>query len=137
MITDTDSDSHADSHAHVGAETPTELMAAFAARLNGGDLDGLMDLYEPDAVFEPEPGATLHGAAAIREALAGLLGLQPTLTSEVQRVLIAGDIALVANAWAMVGRAPDGTEVRRGGVSADVLRRTRGRWRVVVDRPAV
>jgi uncharacterized protein (TIGR02246 family) len=116
--------------------TPEALMRTFSARMNGGDLDGLVALYEPDAVFEPQPGVVVHSQAAIRDALGQLLALDPTITADTIQVLTAGDVALVVNVWAMTGTAPDGTAVRQGGRSADVVRRQPdGRWLVVVDKP--
>ena len=116
--------------------TPEALMRTFSARLNDGDLDGLVALYEPDAAFEPQPGAVVQGHAAIRAALAQLLALRPTMTAETVQVLVGGDVALVANEWSMTGTAPDGTAVRQSGRSADVVRRQPdGRWLVVVDKP--
>jgi uncharacterized protein (TIGR02246 family) len=116
--------------------SPHELMRCFADRLNAGDLDGLVALYEPAAVFEPRPGVVVHGHPAIREALGELLAIGPTITAEVVEVLAADDVALVVNEWTMTGTAPDGTELRQGGRSADVARRqTDGRWLVVVDKP--
>jgi uncharacterized protein (TIGR02246 family) len=111
-------------------------MRCFADRLNAGDLDGLVALYEPTAVFEPRPGVVVRGHAEIRQALGELLAIGPTITSTVVQVLAADDVALVVNEWSMTGTAPDGTEVRQGGRSADVLRcQTDGRWLVVVDKP--
>lgn len=116
--------------------TPEALMPTFSARLNAGDLDGLVALCEPDAVVEPQPGVVVHGQAAIRDVLAHLLALGPTITADTVQLLAAGDIALVVNEWAMTGTAPDGTELREGGRSADVVRRQPdGRWLVVVDKP--
>ena len=122
---------------HEPARTPEHLMELFAERLNRANLDALMALYEPDAVLQPEPGTVVRGSAAIRAALTQLLALSPKLRSEVRSVLASGDIALVSNAWSLVGTAPDGSEVRQGGLSTDVLRRQPdGSWRVVVDLPA-
>jgi uncharacterized protein (TIGR02246 family) len=116
--------------------TPEALMQCFADRLNAGDLDGLVTLYEPTAVFAPQPGVVVHGHAAIRGALGELLGIGPTISSQTVEVLAGDDIALVVNEWALTGTAPDGTEVRQGGRSADVVRRQPdGRWLVVVDKP--
>jgi uncharacterized protein (TIGR02246 family) len=116
--------------------TPEALMRTFSARLNAGDLDGLVALYEPAAVFEPQPGVVVHGQAAIRDALDQLLALGPTITADTVQVLAGGDVALVVNEWAMTGTGPDGTAVRQGGRSADVVRRQPdGRWLVVVDKP--
>jgi len=116
--------------------TPEALMRCFTERLNAGDLDGLVVLYEPSAVFEPQPGIVVQGHAAIRQALGELLAIGPTISAETVEVLAAGDVALVINEWAMTGTAPDGTEVDQGGRSADVVRRQPdGGWLVVVDKP--
>ncbi len=111
-------------------------MTTFANRLNAGDLDGLVALYEDVAVFEPGPGILVRGKTAIRRALEGLLTLEPTITSQVEQIMAADDLALVVNRWSLTGTGPDGEEVRRSGSSADVLRRQAdGRWLVVVDKP--
>jgi uncharacterized protein (TIGR02246 family) len=116
--------------------TPEALMATFTSRLNGSDLDGLLLLYEPDAVFEPRPGVVVHGHDQIRDALAELLSLSPRLESEVMQVLETDAVALVVNAWRMTGQDPSGSPVEMSGRSADVVRRQPdGRWLVAVDKP--
>jgi uncharacterized protein (TIGR02246 family) len=121
---------------HIDSSTPEALMRSFTDRLHAGDLDGLVALYEPSAAFEPRPGTVVHGQEAIRAALAELLALSPRMVADTVQVLHADDIALVVNEWTMTGTAPDGTEVRQGGRSADVVRRQAdGRWLVAVDKP--
>jgi len=116
--------------------TPEQLMQAFNDRFAARDLDGLASLYEPDAVFRPEPGVVVEGIDAIRQALGALFELNPTLEATPTEVLHVGDIALVVNEWTMVGTAPDGSEVRKGGRSADVVRRQPdGSWLVLIDHP--
>jgi uncharacterized protein (TIGR02246 family) len=116
--------------------TPAELPAAFAERLGAGDLDGALALYDPEATFAPQPGAQVSGLPAIREALAQFAALRPSLTGEVQKVLEAGDVALVTNRWTLRGTGPDGAPLEMGGVSADVMRRRPdGTWRILVDDP--
>jgi uncharacterized protein (TIGR02246 family) len=111
-------------------------MERFTRCVHGRDLDALMALYEPDALFTPRPGVVLRGRDAIRAALGEMLALSPTMESTVREVHEVGDIALVVNDWKMRGRAPDGTEVTQGGTSADVLRRqSDGSWRVLIDHP--
>jgi uncharacterized protein (TIGR02246 family) len=120
----------------IDTTTPEGLMQAFTTGVAARDLDGLVALYEPDAVFEPEPGVVLHGTDAIRGALAELLALRPAMTAATVQVLQAGDVALVVNEWRMGATSPDGGEVRRSGRSADVVRRQAdGRWLVAVDKP--
>lgn len=116
--------------------TPDALMRGFAERLNAADLDGLVALYEPSAVFESQPGVVAHGHAAIRLALGELLAIQPTITANTVDVLVAGDTALVVNDWVLTGTAPDGTPVEQAGRSSDVVRRQPdARWLVVIDKP--
>ena len=120
----------------IDTTTPEALMRTFTDRVHAGDLDGLVALYEPAAVFEPQPGVVVEGHEAIRQALAELLALRPTMVAETVEVLRADDVALVINEWTMTGTAPDGSEVRQGGRSADVVRRQPGGgWLVLIDHP--
>jgi uncharacterized protein (TIGR02246 family) len=123
-------------NAMMDTSTPEALMRAFTERVHARDLDGLVALYEPSAVFEPQPGVVVRGRAAIRQALADLLALRPTMVAKIVQVLEADDVALVVNEWNLTGTGPDGNEVRQGGRSADVVRRQRdGSWLVLVDKP--
>jgi uncharacterized protein (TIGR02246 family) len=116
---------------------PADVISLFAAALHDGRLDDAVALYEPDAVFIPQPGAEpLTGAEAIREALAQFTALRPTLTPDIRKVVRAGDIATVINAWRLEGTAPDGTALHLSGTSADVLRRrSDGTWALLIDDP--
>ena len=102
-----------------------------------GDAEGLLELYEPAAVFEPSLGVVLRGAAEIAVALAGLAAMKPTITYAGEPdVVVVDDIALVSNTWTMTAVLPDGSTHSDGGVSADVLRRqSDGSWRVLIDQP--
>jgi len=96
----------------------------------------MLELYEPDATFAPQPGEAVSGRDAIREALAGFLAVKPRMHGKIEKVLEAGDTALVANRWSLSGSAPDGTPIRMGATSADVLRRRAdGSWGIVIDDP--
>ncbi len=119
------------------ATSPVHLMQMFAQRAASGDLDSLMELYEENAVFQPQDGVVLEGKAQISEALAGMMSLNPQIEflGETE-VLIVGDIALVKNDWKMTGTAPDGSAAGDSGISADVVRRQAdGSWLVMIDQP--
>jgi uncharacterized protein (TIGR02246 family) len=106
--------------------TPDDLFRLFVARANAGDLDGLVELYEPDAAATFMPGQLLSGREAIRQALQQLLAGRPTFSADGQRPsTVAGDLALTS---ARLG--PD-------SVTAEVARRQPdGSWRWVIDVPA-
>jgi uncharacterized protein (TIGR02246 family) len=117
-------------------DTPAGTVEHFSELLGAGRLDALLDLYEDGATFVPAPGRVVSGRASIREELEQLVAMGPQMSGSVERVLQAGDTALVAYRWQMLATAPDGTPVRQGGVSADVLRRRPdGSWGVLIDDP--
>jgi uncharacterized protein (TIGR02246 family) len=117
-------------------QSPEDTITRFAALLAEGDLDALLELYEPEATFVPRPGETVSGRDAIAAALQAFLALQPRMTGDVERVLTAGATALVANRWTLTGTQPDGSPIELAGVSADVLRRRAdGSWGIAIDDP--
>ena len=118
------------------ATTPEATIERFSRHLAAGDVDSMVALYEPDATFAPQPGESVSGRDAIRAALDGFLAIKPRMTGRIEKVLRAGDTALVANRWSLSGTAPDGQPVSMGGTSADVLRRRPdGSWGIVIDDP--
>jgi ketosteroid isomerase-like protein len=61
------------------ARSPDALDRLFAEALNGGNLDALVALYEPNANLMPEPGKVVVGTEAIRKALRAILAAKPTI----------------------------------------------------------
>ena len=118
------------------AETPQRVIELFSQYLNSGNLEGALSLYEPEAVFVPQPGEIVSGLGAIREALAGFFAIRPQIKGEIQKVLAAENTALVINSWSLTGTQPDGQPLAMEGTSADVVRRQEdGRWLIVIDDP--
>jgi uncharacterized protein (TIGR02246 family) len=117
-------------------QPPEAVIERFSQLLAKGDLDAMVELYEPDATFAPQPGESVSGRDAIRSALDAFLAVQPRMTGTIEKVLRAGDTALVANRWSLTGTSPDGSPVEMGATSADVLRRRPGgSWGIVIDDP--
>src|SRR6266508_4193149 len=58
------------------ATTPEQIHRMFETAFNDNDLDGLMALYEPDAVLVPQPGSVARGTEEVREALQRYLALR-------------------------------------------------------------
>jgi len=118
------------------ARNPEALDRLFAEALNGGNLDALVALYEPNANLMPEPGKVVVGTKAIREALSGFLAAKPTITMTIKIIAQTGDIALITSKWGLTGTGPDGTPLKVGGQSAEVARRQPdGTWLFVIDNP--
>jgi len=115
--------------------TPRDLLDAFFAGFNAGDLDGTANLYEGSGVFVAQPGLAAEGSAAVRSALAQFFALRPQLTAKANRIIVAGDVALALTQWTLDGTSPDGP-IHMTGTATDVLRRQPdGDWRVAIDNP--
>jgi ketosteroid isomerase-like protein len=116
--------------------TPAATVERVSELLCEGRIDALLDLYEDDAAFMPEPGRAVVGTASIRAELERFAALQPRMTGSIENVIETRDTALVANRWQLEGTAPDGSPVDMAGMSTDVLRRRPdGSWGVLIDNP--
>jgi uncharacterized protein (TIGR02246 family) len=105
---------------------PEDITRKFVDAVNAGDIDALVDLYEPDAIIAFPPGRITQGHEAIRALYEQMLADQPHFEyEEPLTTLISGDLALTATP------AQDAA-----GVRAQVVRRqSDGTWRRVIDRP--
>ena len=114
-------------NAHETGEASTLFERYFAE----GDLDGLMSLYENDAVF-PTANATATGGDEIRQRLKAYLDSGARLVFGEPLVFAAGELALVHTPWTM--QMPNGSNSE--GTTAEVLRRQAdGTWKFVIDNP--
>lgn len=117
------------------AGTPAETSTLMAGAVTAGDLAGAVGLFEATASFV-QLSYVAEGTDAIREALRGLLAMDPTLVGIPDRVVQAGDLALVCGRWHLKGTGPDGNPVELSGRFTDVVRRQAdGRWLFVIDNP--
>ncbi|WP_232663166.1 YybH family protein [Pseudonocardia sp. TRM90224] len=109
------------------AGEPEDLSRLFIERVNTHDVDGLVELYEPDAVLATPDGGTARGAAEIRAFYAALISTKPVFSAGRQwPALRVGDIALTSS------RLPG------GGATAEIARcQPDGSWRWLADRPSV
>ena len=118
------------------ANSPEQTNQMLAQALNSGDLEAAVALYEADATFFPQPGQSVTGTAAIREALGDFIAMKPTLNIETVVSATTGDTALTQNKWTMKATGPDGSPVDMAGQSAEVVRRQAdGSWKFVIDNP--
>src|SRR5215208_6558208 len=115
---------------------PEAVIERFSELLAQGGLDAMVELYEPDATFAPQPGAQVTGRAAIRDAVPPAqrtFCMCPVIRGWTARKAAS---ALVANRWSLSGTAPDGSPVELAATSADVLRRRPdGSWGILIDDP--
>jgi uncharacterized protein (TIGR02246 family) len=118
-------------------QNPRELHQAWEKAYSDGDVDALVEFYEPDATVFPQPGSPVTGHAAIREALVPFVALRGQLQLRTTAVIENGDLALVYGEWSLTGGTdPDGNPVDMEGRSTEIMRRqSDGSWRDVIDDP--
>lgn len=110
---------------HDPALEPEDLDRLFLERANAGDVEGVVELYEPNAVLAFPPGEPTVGTDAIRAVYAKLLADPPAFDGTIRPAVRAGDLALTITN-------------RPGNATAEVARRQPdGTWRWLIDQPSV
>ena len=106
---------------------PQELERLLIARANAGDIDGMVALFEPNAVLAIGGGKVARGAAEIREFYSNLLASRFVFhAGEQYPAIFNGEFALTSS------RYPNGT------FSSEVARRQEdGAWLWVIDYPTI
>jgi uncharacterized protein (TIGR02246 family) len=118
-------------------QDPRQLHQAWEKAYHDGDIDALVEFYEPDGTVFPQPGSPVTGHAAIREALVPFVALRGQMQLRTSAVIENGDLALVYGDWSLTGGTdPDGNPVNMEGRSTEIMRRqSDGSWRDVIDDP--
>jgi ketosteroid isomerase-like protein len=108
-----------------GAERPEDLPRLFVERANAGDVDGLVALYESDAVLAFPPGQITVGHDAIRRTYQRFVADTPSVVAGMQQPAIRnGDLAITST------RLPDGV------ITVEVARQQPdGSWLWAIDQP--
>jgi len=113
------------------AQKPEDLDRLFGEALNRGDLDAIVALYEPGAAMPEMSGSVAVGTDALRQSINGFVTMKPRIKLEVEKVVQAGDIALVYSKWSMTAGDQEMT-----GKGREVARRQAdGTWKFVIDDP--
>lgn len=118
------------------AKKPEDVDRVFEERVNAGDLEGILTLYEPGATLVM-PEGDVTGAAAFRDSCSQLLAAQLRLRTKVTKVVRVGeDLAVLYNEWSGSMMGADGHPTAQGGKAIEVVRRQAdGTWRFIVDDP--
>jgi uncharacterized protein (TIGR02246 family) len=118
------------------AHRPAELHVLFVDAFNRGDVEALLELYEPDAVFITSPGQHVAGLDEIRAAIEGMLELGGKVRITTRWSTECGDLALLHGDWELPGTGADGQPVHISALDTEVARRQPdGTWRFVIDDP--
>ena len=120
----------------MSARTPEDCDRLFAERVNAGDVDGVLALYEDRGCYVLRDGVAT-GAAAIRPVVERIISSGSRLECDVKRVVRAGEgLALLYNDWRVSAQGEDGRRADRKGRALELVRRQAdGSWRFVIDDP--
>ncbi len=112
---------------HDVAREPEDLARLFVQHAHAGNVEGLVPLYEQEAVLATGDDEFVHGVDAIRALYTDFVASGPTfIDGEQTPALRLGDLALTS------------TRLTGGGATAEVARRQAdGSWRWILDRPNV
>ena len=112
---------------HEPAKSPNDLERFFIERANAGDVEGLVALYEPDAIIACGNGQVVVGTQQIRSFFIRFLDKRPRLEpSDQTPALCSTDLALTSS------------RLSNGDITAEIARRQPdGHWLWVVDQFAL
>ena len=115
---------------------PEDWPRLFTERLIAGDLDAVMELYEPGARFIARSGETLVGSDQIREPLAAMIKAKTPLHSRVIKAITAGDVAQLYTDFEGTTTDTSGKIVETRFKAIEVLRRQPdGAWKLIIGDP--
>jgi ketosteroid isomerase-like protein len=113
---------------------PEELHPALSTAFNAGDLESILALYDPKAVFVIKPDRVTNGPEELRAALGRLIELRGHLAIHPDAFIRSDDLVLVLGKYTLTGRRRDGTPLEIESRFADVLRQQPdGRWLLAID----
>jgi uncharacterized protein (TIGR02246 family) len=119
------------------ARSPEECDDLLGEYLAAGDLDAIVDLYEPSACFITETREMHVGHDGIRAAFVDFAAARPRLRPNIVQVLRNGnDLVVLYNDWTLSVVGPDGQPIELSGKAIETVRRQPdGTWRFAIDDP--
>jgi ketosteroid isomerase-like protein len=112
------------------ARTPEEICGLFQRFMAEGNLESVLGLYDPEAVFLKESRKTTRGREELRQVLAPLAEAKTRFDFEVKQVVQTDGIALMHTRWRASAPQPmtqHAIEVAR--------RQPDGTWRWLIGDP--
>lgn len=113
--------------------TPERVHIVFEEAFNRHDLEAVIELYEPDAVFVAAHGQAT-GREAIRDAYRTIFASSPSMELRTLAITRVGELAMLQGQWTVRRMGENSNE----GRSVEIVRlQADGRWRFVIDNPSV
>lgn len=113
-----------------------DLVATWMRATKAGDIDTVLDLMTEDVIFLVVGRDPMVGRAAFASSARPKSGQAPQFdgTSDIQEVVVSGDVAWMWTRLRVVVTPPGGQPpFTRAGTTLSVLRKEGGRWRIARD----
>jgi ketosteroid isomerase-like protein len=88
------------------AKSPEQICQLFKQCMAGGDIEALLSIYDPEAVFLNQSGEVKHGRQGLREELAPLASAKAIFDFSIKQIIQSGDIALMHTQWTVSSPQP-------------------------------
>jgi ketosteroid isomerase-like protein len=112
------------------AKTPEEICSLFQQYMAEGDIESLLDIYDPEAVFLNQSGEVKGGRQEIRQELAPLAAAKAIFDFKIRQVIRSREIALMHTEWKVSSPQPMSV------YAIEVARRQPdGTWRWLIGDP--
>lgn len=113
---------------------PEDVIPSLVERFNARNLDAMMELYSPEAVFVANDGRTITDRSEFAALFQRDMNLGVPLKANVRHVFVGGDTAQIILDWAIDGTDADGARVHVHGTASDIMRQgADGVWRYIID----
>jgi uncharacterized protein (TIGR02246 family) len=120
------------------ATQPEDLNQFFLERANAGDVEGVVALYEPEAVLVGPGRRLIAGTQALRQTYTQLFASKPTFAGETQTAIRNGNLALTSTRFTISSPGPDGKPMPVKTATTEVARcQPDGSWLWVIDQPNI
>ena len=81
------------------AKSPEEICRLFQQYMAEGNIDSVLSVYDPEAVFLNESGEVKKGEEGLRQELAPFAAEKAIFDFNIKQVIQSGDIALMHTEW--------------------------------------
>ena len=114
----------------MSAKSPEEICRLFQHYMAEGDIDSVLSVYDPEAVFLNQSGEVKRGEEELRQELADFAASKAVFNFDIKQVIQSGDIALMHTEWKI--SSPQEMSV----YAIEVARRQPdGTWRWLIGDP--
>jgi ketosteroid isomerase-like protein len=112
------------------AKSPEEICSLFQLYMAEGDIDSVLSVYDPEAVFLNQSGEVKKGEEGLRQELAPFAAKKASFDFNIRQVIQSGNIALMHTEWKV--SSPQQMSV----YAIEVARRQPdGTWRWLIGDP--